>query len=224
MFYSFPALNSALILVNGNTPCLSLLITIREKCKLFVVTDGAANKLHATPLIPDVIIGDLDSIDSATLSFYQTLVEIICAPDQYATDLEKALNLIESRGYKNVVVTGINGGRLDHTITNLHILFKYSSRLAIEFFDDNGYGFLLPCYSIPITFTHTLPLNSTVSLVSFDRAENISTTGLFYPLLNEALEWGSRDGQSNHSTAEQITIHFTAGSLFIFICPPHWLS
>jgi len=47
-------------------------------------------------------------------------------------------------------------------------------------------------------------------------ARNIITKGLEFPLKNESLEFGVREGTLNRSVSENISISFRKGSLLLF--------
>ena len=77
-----------------------------------------------------MIIGDLDSITSATRSYFQT-ARFIHITRQDSTDLEKALSFARSNGVARVTILGATGKRIDFTLGNLSVLWRYTRRLAI---------------------------------------------------------------------------------------------
>jgi thiamine pyrophosphokinase len=108
-----------------------------------ILADGAANHFYdnhiqgtTNQLLPDAIIGDLDSIRDEVIEFYKSLeVTILKDSCQDDSDLEKCLRHVMQRltnlehqdsiNYK-IVITGALGGRMDHTMNNIHILHKFS--------------------------------------------------------------------------------------------------
>ena len=87
--------------------------------------------------MPDCIIGDMDSIDMDTLNFFKsqhedTRVENL-EKDQDSTDLEKAIRFIQTNfnqvKQKQIVALPAFGGRIDHTLSAMHVLCKIQTEL-----------------------------------------------------------------------------------------------
>jgi thiamine pyrophosphokinase len=73
-------------------------------------------------IVPEKIIGDLDSITEETKKFFlEKNIEIQKIPDQDSTDLEKAL--LDTQA-ENIFCFGFTGKFFDHSVSLLHILEK----------------------------------------------------------------------------------------------------
>lgn len=94
-----------------------------------VACDGAGTRLIKMGVKPQIIIGDLDSIEQG-VSLDE--VEIIHAPDQNHTDFSKALNILEAKNMLPCLVLGATGRQLDHTLNNISILLKYAHKNALR--------------------------------------------------------------------------------------------
>ncbi|MBI5346706.1 MAG: thiamine diphosphokinase [Chlamydiae bacterium] len=96
--------------------------------RTIIVLDGAAN--HLKEILPDYILGDLDSISSASEEKYKRLdVKFVKLEDQNYTDLEKAILFARDLGAKTIAIASAFGGpRSDHSVANLSILKKYYSQ------------------------------------------------------------------------------------------------
>lgn len=84
---------------------------------VFVIgADKGAETLLDHGLIPNVIIGDFDSINQAKMSVLQKQVENIVYADieKDETDTDLALNYAVSLAPTKIILTGVSGGRLDH--------------------------------------------------------------------------------------------------------------
>ena len=68
----------------------------------------------------------MDSISETTKSNFQD-AEFIKIEDQDTTDHEKAIYWILENwpDLKKIVVFGAFGGRIDHTLNSIHVLYKY---------------------------------------------------------------------------------------------------
>lgn len=207
----------ALILCNGAPPPVGLFQGCYKNANLFIAADGGGNVARLLGAEPDVVIGDLDSYQHVEGSS----AEIIRDPDQERNDLEKALDLAIQRDVTHAMVLGGTGLRLDHTLKNLSVLKQFNDRFQeLRFRDSFGDLFLLPG-----RYSDELPLGTPVSLFPLSgRVTGITTAGLRYPLDNETLENGIRDGSSNEITASPFEIYHKAGDLLFFIAanlPPN---
>ena len=73
-------------------------------------------------IIPDLISGDLDSIDSDVLNFFKDKCEVINTPDQNYTDFTKTIQLISAQNTVEVdyiVAFSEHSGRLDQILGKL---------------------------------------------------------------------------------------------------------
>ena len=127
----------ALILANGKSPNKRLFQKHLASADWFICADGGANTAVRFGCTPDLIIGDLDSIEQKTLAVFKN-VRVKKVKDQNSTDLEKALRSAIQKGYKEIVVAGATGKRLDHAIGNLSALAKFSNKARITFIDGLG--------------------------------------------------------------------------------------
>lgn len=206
---------TALIIVNGELPNKNLLKQLMAKSQVSICTDGAANPLKELDLIPNIIIGDLDSLTEEVHEFFAEHSKIIDRPSQYATDFEKAFDYAEEQGFEKVFLTGLKGGRFDHAFSNLSVLKKYTHKFEIHIFDEDGRGILLDARRQK-EVSLNVAKNTTISLLPLPEAQGITTSGLLYPLNNEALIFGEREGQSNMSSQEEVRVKIESGVLLIF--------
>ncbi len=199
-----------LILCNGLPPKPALLGNHLQETDLFIAADGGGNTARDMGFAPDVVIGDLDSFRTREMDDF----EVIKDPDQETNDLEKALKLAARRGITDVIVLGVTGQRIDQTLKNLSVLKAFDDRFdSLIFKDSFGKIFLLPH-----SFSAELPHGTTVSLFPLSgRVEGILTKGLKYPLEDDYLENGVRDGSSNRVVSSPLHIKYDSGDLLIFI-------
>ncbi|MFV0530412.1 MAG: thiamine diphosphokinase [Flavobacteriales bacterium] len=174
---------------------------------LVFCTDGAYDSLQEHRIKPHVISGDLDSLRERPSD-----IEVIETPDQNFTDFEKALEIILKKGGTSVDVYGASGKEQDHFLGNLSVALKFEVKITITFYDDFHRYFVT---SKGCSF-HTR-VGKIVSLYPFPSAQNITTKGLKYPLLNEPLELRKRIGTRNQAINTFVEIVFTKGTLIIFV-------
>ncbi len=202
--------NSAFILANGDPPSKRLMKQLLTNSSLFVCADGGANAAARCALVPDAIIGDLDSITPQTLRKFRK-ADIHKVVDDYSTDLEKAFSWVIDKGFHSIIVSGATGGRLDHFIGNLSALAKFSAKTTITFVDDKGEWIF-----IGHSKNLSLPVGSTVSLIPLSHCDGIVTKGLRWNLNFETLELGVRDSTSNVTDESPVHISVAEGNLILF--------
>lgn len=205
----------ALIIANGEACSNNLLEQLLEWSPLVVVLDSAIERVMNYDLKVDVLIGDFDrNFDVEKYRESQFPIEIIHAPDQNKTDLEKAFDYLIERKIPAVNVVWATGKRADHTIANITTIVKYRHLLKIVILDDHSKIFLLSN-----SFEKWYTKNSIISLIPISEVSGISTTNLFYSLNNESLKLGYRNGNSNHVIADGIVkIEYKTGDLLLMEC------
>lgn len=202
---------SALIILNGTSPSISLLNRLWEKADFRICADGAAEALCLKKKRPDLIIGDFDSITASTRSYFQS-VEQLHLPDQYTTDGEKALEQCLERNLSKVEILGLLGDRLDHTLYNLELVKKYTGRgLEITAYTESEKIFILDrsteIYAEPGTRISISPILGNV--------EGVTIEGLEYDVQNTCFEFGSFSSISNTFKQSSASISFSSGRLLV---------
>jgi len=182
---------------------------------LIIAADGGSQHCIALDLRPDLLIGDLDSIDEKVLNDWRTDgVEIISySQDKDQTDLELALLYAQEQGVSEIFVYGAAGGRLDMTIGNLTLLAHPDLTLPIT----------LICGVEEVRVLRqgeSLTLNGipggTVSLIPLQPGPStVTTEGLKYPLTSDALIFGYTRGISNRLVKEKARIKLESGLLAV---------
>jgi len=205
----------ALIIANGEACSSELLGQLLEWSPLVIVLDSAIERVLALGIKVDVLLGDFDrGFDAEYYKEKQYPIEIVFAPNQDKTDLEKAFDFLIEKGHKAVNVIWATGRRADHTITNITNIVAYRNQLKIVILDDHSKVFLLPN-----TFEKWYTAKTIISLIPIGKVMGITTTNLFYSLNNEDLTIGYRTGSSNHVTADGIvSITHSKGDLLLMEC------
>jgi thiamine pyrophosphokinase len=85
---------------------------------LLIAADGGYAYLEKAGFIPDLAIGDFDSLGAPPEAEH-----VICfPPEKDYTDLDLAIREGKRRGFRIFCIYGALGGRLDHTIANIQLL------------------------------------------------------------------------------------------------------
>ncbi len=120
----------ALLLLGGSGAPETLLLRELASSDLVICADGGVAHLHALGRLPDVLVGDMDSIAPALLAAMERsgveLVRVLAAKDE--TDGWLAVDQAIARGATEIVLLGAMGGRADHLLGNLMLLVRAARR------------------------------------------------------------------------------------------------
>ncbi|MHB0878869.1 MAG: thiamine diphosphokinase [Anaerolineae bacterium] len=183
----------------------------RRRAGLIVAADGGAERALTMGLVPDVVVGDMDSIAPATLAQLQerdATVEVYPrAKDE--TDAELAVRAALARGARELVILCALGGRLDHSLANI---------LMLDAPDLEGRA-LLASGAVEVrlirgdTHFEGAPGDLLSLLPLGDGVVRVRTVDLAYPLIDEPLPAGCARGVSNVFLTERATVRLGGGKL-----------
>lgn len=188
-------MSTAVLVGNGRLNRASFEATFDPKRHTLIAADGGANHLKSLDLIPNSIIGDLDSLEDR--AWWEERTEIVHVADQNSTDIEKCLDRIHVDTY---IIYGASGDRLDHTFEMLHVLNKYHEKRII-FVHETDLAFLLPA-----SWSLELPIGTRLSLYPLKKTTALSSTGLKYQLDGLEFEQGAHIGTSNETSEQNVEI------------------
>lgn len=204
-------MKKCIIIANGKSPSKKVIDYFYKKSfNTIICADGGANSAKKLGIIPDYIIGDLDSVDKSVLKFFKKKSKIIQIKRQNDTDVEKCLKFAIKNKFSEVILLGVTGDRLDHTICNLGIILKFFSKIKMILVAENS-------FLIPINSESTIKskIGETISLYAFNNKTRISSSGLKYKLNNTALPFGVKESTSNVSTASLVKLKVKNGIVFV---------
>ncbi|HPN82607.1 MAG TPA: thiamine diphosphokinase, partial [Spirochaetota bacterium] len=161
---------------------------------------------------PQRVIGDFDSITEETLAWCrkQSGCQVRHMPRQSDTDTEKCLDLLVREGVREIAFCGVFGDRLDHSLSNLALVLRWSDRVRLAVFSGES---VLEVFRGECAFPSTK--NALVSIYAFDPLVRITTRGLKYPLHGEPLVFGVRESTSNAASARSVRIQADGGPAFV---------
>ncbi len=154
-----------------------------------VAADGGARVLLAAGVLPDAVIGDLDSADSQVLAGISS-DRIHRIDEQDSTDFDKCLRSVEA---PLIVCVGFAGPRLDHTLAAFNALVRHDDRPAIVV------GARDLVFHAPADLRLDLPAGMRLSLFPMGPVSGRSR-GLRWPIDGIDFAPASRIGTSNEVT------------------------
>jgi len=180
-----------------------------------IAVDAGLHHLFSRGFLPDLLVGDLDSIDPN--DFHKCLergVETMrFPPEKDQTDLELALLEGAKRGFHEILIAFGLGGRLDHSLGNLALLNHPVSKDLFLHFDDGQTEILLLNDKRFTWATRTAP-GDLISLIPWQGdVTGVRSEGLEYPLNGETLFSGRTRGISNLAKGEYVSVSRETGAL-----------
>lgn len=177
-----------------------------------ICADGGARHLAAAGIIPDIIVGDMDSLDSAMLRDYETRGSRILRhpPRKDETDTELALREAFGMGPEEVWIWGALGYRVDHLLANISLLFQgKGAGIEVKLIDPWCEVFLIDRRRVIAGAA-----GQTISLFPFaGPAAGVTLTGFEFPLAKAVMEIGRPYGVSNRLAAAQGIVEVDSGCL-----------
>lgn len=164
----------------------SLRDALLAQAKQVVAADGGARHVMDAGRMPDMVIGDMDSLAPQTQEALGAH-RLHRVAEQDSTDFEKCLMRIEA---PLVLAAGFRGGRLDHDLAAMHALVRFAAQRCI-LLSQTEFVFLCPP-----SMMLDLPKGTPLSLFPFGPVTG-NSRGLEWSF--ESLDYapGGRIGTSN---------------------------
>lgn len=202
----------AAIFLNGKHPSIRIIRRFIQGNCLIIAADGGGNYLYKKKIIPDSVIGDMDSLDEDALRFFRKRKSaVIHIREQETTDFEKCLNYCVKNKIREALVFGATSMRPDHTMNNFSVMKRFRNKLLVRLITEEFEIFFA---AKDLEFEY--PRHETISLIGIPTATCVTTKGLRYRLNNEDLTFGHREGSLNQSISGKIKITHKSGDLLVF--------
>lgn len=204
-------IKTAAILANG-TFCYTK--EFEEKLNSFsflIAADGGLNYCNQMGIIPDLIIGDMDSVSEELISKYPEVLKKIYPKDKDKTDVEIAILAAIDLGALKVVLFGALEKRIDHSLYNLHLLARNPSLISIE--SEYETAFVIRQSQDISSFN-----GQTISLIPIGKPVlGVTTKGLKWELQDANLDT-SFMSLSNVCLNDFFTVELRQGELLCCLC------
>ena len=202
-----------LIFLNGEIEDPKRVLEAAQFCRCqhgaVLCADGGLKQALKLKIIPDIVIGDMDSLPKPLPALGFKKPVFVCDFDEDSSDFEKTLLWALERGFKTAFVCGLLGGGLDHALVNIAMMERFGLKMRVVALG-RGQGIFLS------KGLHQFALNKgeRFSLLTLGEAE-ISLLGARYELKEEILSSSSR-GLGN--TAEgPVSVQLHRGNAWFLI-------
>ena len=187
------------VILNGQMPTDDTIINQITNSDYIIAVDGSANKLFDLEIIPDVIIGDLDSLQNIK----NKNIELVKTPDQNKTDFRKTLEWCIEKNILNISIFGISGESEDHFLGNYYTLSDFGEKISWKAFTD--FSVISPCMGNKKFESFK---GQKVSLFCMKGSSTVNSENLEFPLQSYHLK-PSDDAVRNLSLEDHFTIEST---------------
>ena len=203
-----------IIIANGIIKNYDYLKNLLSRSDVLVCADGGTRHLRKINVAPDIVIGDLDSINLKDRNFLaEKRVKIIQYPkkkDFSDTELAVAWAIENKADY--ITLIGTTGDRLDHTMSNIFLMKKIADKgIACRMIDDHNEIYLVSksinLKGEPGDLLSIIPVT--------EKATGLTLKGLEYPLENAEISMGSSMGISNCFINNQAQIEIKTGLILV---------
>lgn len=205
---------TGIIVANGSIEDYSFYKKYFDKKHLVIGVDGGAFHLKKIGIKPDILLGDFDSILKEDYENYcKAGVEILKYPEKKdATDTEIAIDEGIKRGCSQIILIGVTGSRLDHSLSNIFSLKKILDKGIKGMIVDKYNEIYLIKDKINIKYEKGYKLSL---LPVTDKVEGITTKGLYYKLTDATIGLGSSFGVSNEFIDDSAEVSISKGLLMV---------
>ena len=162
---------------------------------VILAADAGMEALYRDHILPDIIVGDFDSVKDDT-------------------DTEYAIREAIRRGAMEIVVIGATGTRIDHVLGNISLLgIGLEEQIKISLVDEHN---RIRMINQPLMIRKAEQYGKYVSLIPFsEKVSGVTLRGLKYPLTDYTMGGFNSLGISNEIVSDEATISFSSGELIV---------
>lgn len=204
------------IVGNGPVNLLPDLFLFQDEINYWIGADKGAYHLAVKGIQVEYALGDFDSLTEEEKQFTfmhsNNNKEFLAEKDE--TDIELALNKAFELNPDRIFLFGVTGGRLDHELINIQLLYAIKDRgiRGIIVDQSNQIEMLFPG-EYQITENRFYPY---ISFIPYTQhVKGICLTGFYYPLTNKNITWGSTLCISNRLLSKSGTFSFEKGIVLL---------
>jgi thiamine pyrophosphokinase len=211
-----------LIFANGDLDELEWVRPYLASAGVVIAADGGCHHLFHLDRPPDILIGDLDSVDQPLQDWLEAAGGRVISypPAKDETDLELALRYAADQyPAAEILIFGALGGRLDQTLANILLLAHPAvadHRVSLVQHHQRAWLAQNKCLVRG-------QAGDLVSLIPLGGPAKIRLTeGLQWPLKDEILDVGPARGVSNVMTADEASVVVDYGQVLCIQTAGEW--
>lgn len=176
------------------------------RAPLAVAADSGADRLLRLGIVPEAVIGDMDSISAAARAAIPLERQYLVA-EQVTTDFDKALRSIDA---PLILALGFAGARLDHGLAAFSTLIARADRRCILIGPQDL------AFAAPLRLRLTLAPGEPVSLFPMAQVTGRSA-GLEWPIEGISFAPDGMIGTSNRAVARRVELEFDRRGMLVIL-------
>ena len=192
------------------------MLQLLDEADMIACCDSAAETLAASGRVPDLIVGDLDSLPLDIREHYADRMVVCRGQDD--NDLTKTFHEVLGLHPSVIHILGATGRREDHTLGNISLLADYQKEAPLCQLDMvSDWGRFVAANG---QRTFVSEPGQEVSIFAFDNSLRMSATGLKYPLEGVIFDslWKAT---LNTATGSSFTLTPSSDSPYlVYLCNP----
>lgn len=182
---------------------------------LIYCADGGSRHAFELGIVPDLVIGDADSLDELPRGWLLANgVRFQAHPaEKDATDLELAFQMAVAAGAGSVLLLAATGTRIDHSLGNVSLLAAAKmAGVSAEIVAGRQHILYLQNEALTIRGEP----GDTLSLLPWGaNAEGVTAQGVHWPLREATLVFGENRGISNRLVGQEAFVAVQNGALLV---------
>ncbi len=180
-----------------------------------IAADAGLEVLKPLHIHPDAVVGDLDTVDHKILKEYEDQPDIsfeIHKPEKDETDTELALLTAARQGCESVDILGALGGRMDHAIGNIQLMYQFFCQgMEVNIYDARNRLYLIGSRR---TFHKKKLYGKYISFLPMtEKIEGLTLRGFKYPLQRRTIMLGTSLCISNELKHDEGLLEIESGVL-----------
>ena len=211
-----------LILLKISDPGSRVLVDrVCQSAETIICADGGANALSKLDIVPEAIVGDLDSVEPQVLDrLVQRGARKVLVEEQSTNDMDKALSHLLSLDTpsRHVLCWGAFGDRFDQEMQALNVLHRHkeasSSDKQVLLMTHGNFAVLLDAGTHRIQCAQLQ--GPYCSLIPMGAKRTVSSKGLLYDLDRDILEFGGLVSTSNGFKQAEKSVEIETDGLLVF--------
>lgn len=189
----------------------------KNKYDTLIAADSGMNFLHRNDIVPNMVAGDFDSVDSESLEKFSNMqdVELLrLNPIKDDTDTEFVIREAIRRGATEITLLGATGTRLDHVLANVYLLgIGLENGVSIVLADEHN---RIRMIEDELEISKAEQFGAFVSILPIKGdAKGVTLEGVKYPLKDAYVSCFSSLGISNEIVEEKAKISVKQGILLV---------
>lgn len=203
-------IKTLLIIANGQEENKTFIKTCAKAADFILALDGGADTALKAGIMPNLVIGDLDSISQNAKNKIGK-EKLLKVARQDNTDLEKGLDFARYFKVPKITIICAQGGRLDFTLSNFSSVFNYIDKANIVFKTST-----CDIYPLKKSAKFECKKGAKISLVPMGTTTDLTLKNLKYSLKNATFKIG-QTAVSNIALKNNFEVSFKKGQLLVIV-------